>query len=488
MNSWLTHKKLLVVEDDHFESENISKILHEIGAAFTLVGTTEEALLRLSEEAFDILLTDLHIGTKAGLDQPDGFKVIHHAVENQPNLIIIACSSDPRNDICQEVLRIGAQHFLRKPITSSEDLIIAINLGRERKTLLSNQGKLSRKSARVYSHLLEEYSDGLVIDKLDAQRAQGLAKRTNIPAILIGETGTGKEEFAKLVHRIRMKNEGPIPFVAVNCAAINENLAESILFGHKKGSFTGADTTTIGYIGEADGGILFLDEIHCLNLGIQKKLLRVFNDGTFNRLGEQRTYVSKFQIICASTVDLDDEVEQGRFLLDLRARVSGIDIYLRPLRERLDIIPALTGLFLLKKNIFLEENVFQNLCQRLSEFYWRSNIRQLYKVLDSWIIRCEIEELPLLPEHLPILKGMVDPRKNAKVSTDESQGHKLPAEQQEVWELLNDGGSFEQRVERFERYVLKQAILNHRTITEVARALEMNRSTLDAKRKKYSLF
>ncbi|HYX17467.1 MAG TPA: sigma 54-interacting transcriptional regulator [Nostoc sp.] len=485
--AFLNDRKILVVEDDQYEITNIKKILGQISGNFRIVETVSQAFDALSREAFDLLLSDLHIETKAGFERPDGLKVIAFARQQQPNLVIVANSSDPRSDIWNEALAAGAQHFIRKPLTKADELIIAFNLAKERKTLISskNEKRTVRKSS--YAHYLEQYPEGVVFDRLDMQRAQGLAKKHSIPAVLFGETGTGKEEFARLVHRLRIRQEGEIPFIAVNCATITEGLAESLLFGHRKGSFTGAHETTTGYIAEADAGILFLDEIHALDLKIQQKLLRALNDGTFNRLGETRTYTSRFQLICATTKDLDDEAEAGRFLLDLRGRISGIDIQMKPLRERKEHIPALSALFLIKRGIHLEADHFELLCRRLSEYYWRTNIRQLIKVLDAWLIRCDFEDLSLHPDHLPIIKGMTAP--GGDVTRRGETGNNCSAA--DIHRLIDraiaDDINLEICIAEVEKVVIEAAVSRHKTLGAAADALGMARSTFDARRKKLGL-
>ena len=146
------------------------------------------------------------------------------------------------------------------------------------------------------------------------QLAQRLAENIEIPVLIKGETGTGKEIFARLIHSFRDEKSSKVPFIAVNCATLNSDNATSILFGHKKGSFTGAHETTEGFIGEANGGILFLDEIHHLPAECQTRLLRVLNDGTYTRFGDSRDLKSDFQVIAASTLSLDKLVEEGSFL------------------------------------------------------------------------------------------------------------------------------------------------------------------------------
>ena len=324
-------RRLLIVEDDQSEIYNVSKLLSELQIQFRSAKTISEAFELLATESFDYLLTDLHIETSAGFDLPDGLKVIRKAIEQQPSILIVANSSDPRSDIWSSALKAGAHHFIRKPLLKADELEIAFSLAKERRIFAGK--KSSAALGGMWSSYSAMYPEDIVIDKATANIAKGLAKHKTAATTIVGETGTGKEEVAKLIFKYRSQLEGELPFVAVNCATITPSLAESILFGHHKGAFTGADKTTNGYVGEADGGILFLDEIHNLDITVQQKLLRVLNDGTYNRLGENKNFKSKFQLIAASTKDLDEEVDNGKFLIDLRNRILGMDVERNPAHD-----------------------------------------------------------------------------------------------------------------------------------------------------------
>lgn len=480
-------RKLLIVEDEQSEIDNASHLLAALKVNFRAVSTLADAFHAIANEAFDYLLTDLHIETKAGFDRPDGLKVIARAREQQPNIIIVANSSDPRADIWAEALAAGAQQFIRKPLSKADELIIAFSLAKERKLLTENLHRPQKVEGR-WAEYSDDYPDGIVIDKALIKKAKGLARHKVAATVIIGETGTGKEEVAKLIHRYRCKAEGQVPFVAINCSTITGNLAESILFGHRKGAFTGADQTTQGYVAEADGGILFLDEIHNLDIVVQQKLLRVLNDGTYNRLGETKIYRSEFQLIAASTKDLDEEVDCGKFLIDLRNRIMGIDVHLLPLRDRIEDIPALTALYFSKRDIDIGEELFHQLNELLKTFYWRGNIRQLFKSLESWVLYCEFDEIPLSIGNFPVFKGMMAPGfQNAFVSASiktESMGLENELVQMKTLDVDSD---YEESMALFDKILLKKAIERHASITDCCRAINITRSTLDARRRKYGL-
>ena len=269
----------------------------------------------------------------------------------------------------------------------------------------------AKRSTPLPTHLQELCPDGLCLEGSVRRWVEVAAQNAKLPIVIYGETGTGKEEVAKLIARRRVHHEGDIPFVPVNCALLGGDLAPSLLFGHKKGAFSGAYATTQGYVGEAHGGILFLDEIHTLSLSCQQKFLRVLNDGAYSRIGDTKELHSNFQVIVASTRDLDDAVDDGKFLLDLRVRLTGIDIPLAPLRERKADIPLLVELFFLKEAIAMSPSELNTLANRCQEFYWQGNIRQLFQCLRALLAISNAEGQLPLAENLPILRTMCAPNR-----------------------------------------------------------------------------
>lgn len=477
-------RKILVVEDNKAEAEQAEKLLIELQAKFSICRTIGEAEKALQEERFDYFLSDLHIETRAGFERPDGLGLIAFAREQQPSLIIVANSSDPRVDIWNEALTAGAQHFIRKPILRADELLIAFSLAAERKSFITNSSRKKLFEGH-WNRFSEQYPEGIVIDRNVLSTVRGLAKRNTTTCVLIGETGSGKEEIARLVHRFRCQNEGQIPFVPVNCATITNSLMESLLFGHRKGAFTGADRTTNGFIADANGGILFLDEIHTLDISSQQKLLRVLENGTYNRIGETRTDYSRFQLLAATTKDLDDEVDAGRFMLDLRNRITMIDLYLPPLRERVADIEPLVALFLTRKEIKLEPKVFDRLCTKLAGYYWQGNIRQLFKALESWILQCEFAEIPLTVEVFPEFKGMQKP--NIKLENGVG-GNKTDQDAfNSIIRVLSEDADYEPSIDAYEKFFLKKAIERHSKLGDVCKALNIPRSTLDGRRRRYGI-
>ncbi len=475
----LDRLKVLIVEDDKSEIKSIAAMLKSLKAEYSQALTVSDAVRDLSRYSFDYLLTDLHIETRAGVERPDGLTVIAAAIEHQPNITIVAMSNDPRTEIVNAALAAGAHHFIRKPLSKADEIEIAFRLAEERKRMAFDVGKATRpkKPSGHWEKFAKIYPYGIVLGDRE-QRIARLAAKKQASCVIVGETGTGKEEAAKLIHRFRCEEEGQIPFVAVNCATITGSLAESILFGHKKGAFTGADDAGTGYITEADKGILFLDEIQTLSIPIQQKLLRVLNDGTYNRLGETKTHKSQFQLIVASTKDLSSEVAEGRFLVDIQMRMMGLEFSIPPLRDRPKDMAALVALFLSRKNIVLEQDVFSALVARLQMYSWTGNIRQLFKSLDAWILYCELDDLPLTADNFPEFKDLKPIQKPEAVLMEGSIDFNRAGDEDREYEAL---------LTEYELFVLTNALQRHKSIGDLSKAMSVPRSTLDSKRRRFGL-
>jgi len=281
-----------------------------------------------------------------------------------------------------------------------------------------------------------------------------------------------------------------VPFVAVNCANLTGETAVSALFGHRRGAFTGAEQTTSGYIGEADGGFLFLDEIQTLTIDCQQRLLRVLNDGSYNRLGDSQTLYSDFRVIVASTKDLEEQVERGTFLVDLSMRLTGINIKLKPLRERLEDIPLLIELALARVGTTVPQKTLESLSGRCSKYHWQGNVRQLMLVISAMVTEALGDQREISAEDLPELKTMlppgfipspVAPSQNL-VARDLSTSHDVF---QLLREAIQEDRPFDAIIEAVEKEILKAAFTRHPSLRSASEALSVARSTLAAKKAKY---
>ncbi len=396
---------ILIVENNPYELESAIILAKKAGLSSFGVANTEAAIQLLEGRRFDILLTDIFLSENTnGLE---GLTFIDDALAIQPNILPMVMSSHPDERIYQKAMNQGALFALKKPLVNADEIMIAIRASKEKRALKNLKGKGKLKLA---DHLKTLCPDGLYLPSTVLKWVTVGVQHPHLPIVIYGETGTGKEEVAKMILRRREEKEGALPFLSVNCALLDGDLASSLLFGHKKGAFSGAYSTTQGFIGEAHGGILFLDEIHALSLSCQQKLLRVLNDGKYSRVGETKELYSKFQVIVASSRDLDDAVDDGRFLLDLRVRLTGIDIPLLPLRERKADLPILIELFFARQAIEISIKELEKLNRLCSEFYWQGNIRQLYQCLKALLALSLADGLAPLAENLPILKTMQAPK------------------------------------------------------------------------------
>lgn len=501
----LKGNRVIIVEDMQEELSKYLRFAVELGMEAKGVSFATHAINLLNDEGFDFLLTDINlIDSKTGAHST-GYEIIQHALETQPNIVVLAMTADPTQEISTKVFKLGAHHFFRKPLHTKDEFAINLKLALQRKqTSVSSNKKNSPKkeySSEVFAlgdEILNKFPAGIIISEFHEKVANAVAKNKKIPVILFGETGTGKEEFAKIIHKKRVAEEGGIPFIPVNCAELNSEIAASLLFGHKKGAFSGADATTNGFIAEANGGILFLDEVHTLDIGTQRKLLRVLNDGSYYRVGDTRVAHSFFQPLAATTLDLDAEVEAGRFLPDLRNRLTGVDVSLDPLSKRTADLPGLIASFFYKKNIEISNELFQGIIAKCKECVWIGNLRQLMKVLEGMLVMAEVYDEPIALHHLQLPKSPQKVKKEdiIEVSKEQDLIPKAPERgvvdsQFEVVKLLEQAlkvdMSLSDLMDTIEKEVLVQALGRHKTFSELHDALNISRSAMDGKRRKYKL-
>ncbi|MBM4254194.1 MAG: sigma-54-dependent Fis family transcriptional regulator [Deltaproteobacteria bacterium] len=471
-------RKILIVEDDVSQLNRYLEMATRIGLDADGADSLEKALAYLDNVNYQFVLTDMHLQS-GRQNSYEGLELLKEVKTNHPETVPLAMSADPKIETYRRVQAEGVAHFFRKPILGEEELQIHIEAAmRLRRSSVA--GGRKRSVPEMPSHLIEKYPDGLVISSDIRTRARKAAVSSTIPVIITGETGTGKEEVAKLVHRLRTEIDGTIPFVPVNCANLTGDTAVSMLFGHKKGAFTGAEETTVGYVGEANGGILFLDEIHALSEDCQKRLLRVLNDGTYNRTGESKTLHSEFQVIVASTKDLDDEVEAGRFLLDLRGRLTGLQIALKPLRERADDLLDLIDLGFARLGAKVSRNTVNALVDRCGRYYWQGNIRQLMQVLNIMVTEAVGDERAVSVDDLPELKTMLAPGPKSSDNAGQAQFANITADglYEVLAHALTTDVSLWNVVAAVERAVVEAAQKRHGSIRRTAEALGVTRLKL----------
>lgn len=338
------------------------------------------------------------------------------------------------------------------------------------------------------THHERGHCDAVLSDELYSM-ANGLAQYPNIPILVFGETGTGKGVFAEHLHQQRRLFLGDHPFISVNCAILNSDIADTTIFGNKKGAFTGAQESSIGAVGEADGGILFLDEIHCLSMDTQRKLLRLLDRGRYTRVGESVERQSNFQLIVATNQNLAQLVKQKQFLLDLLMRIQGVEVQLLPLRERRGEIALFIDHFCEQHALYLGHKQRSQLIEICNELHWPGNVRQLYKSLEIMKFNAVIRQSTDYVKHFNASSILNELEVDNAGQQEMTMGlpsylHDLVLELSRVEKGQID---LESLIDNVEYSIIKFALSNNKSINAVLDNLNLTRGKLDFKRRKYNL-
>jgi two-component system, NtrC family, response regulator AtoC len=372
---------LLIAEDEEGIREFLTDTLEEEGYEITQAADALAALHHLHSRSYDLLITDLRMPGAL-----DGMDLVRKARAEWPEMEVVVLTAHGTVDIAVEAMKLGAFDFLQKPLGSPTELRLIVGRALERRSLLTMRDARERESGAIPPL---SYGDPIMTPVL---RAIEKAAPTNATVLLLGESGTGKEVAARTIHRKSTRAAGP--FIAVNCAAISENLMESEIFGHEKGAFTGATTARRGRLELAEGGTLFLDEVAELKLELQAKLLRVLQDRRFERVGGSRTIEANVRWIAATNRDLEAMVRQREFREDLFHRLAVFPVQLPPLRDRReDLLPIAEALLsrvgaeLGRPPLRLDEEAIH----RIEHAPWPGNVRELANALERAAILAEGE-------------------------------------------------------------------------------------------------
>jgi DNA-binding NtrC family response regulator len=322
--------KLLLAEDDRIVRITVRDALEDAGYEVTECAEGTEALAVLEREAFDLVLTDVR------LPGVDGITLFRRARRTQPEAAIVLMTAYADADDAVAVMREGARDYLQKPFEIEE---LLLRIARVRDEIAFRRGMQAGASTKHGETIL---GDSAATRRL-VERVQAAAE-SDVPVLVTGETGTGKDLCARVIHE-RGGRAGK-PFMVVNCAAIPDALLESELFGHEKGAFTGADRRRVGRFEAADGGTLFLDEVGELAATSQAKLLRAVETSAFEPVGSSRTVRVDVRLVAATNRDLAAEIARGTFRKDLFYRLNVVDIRVPPLRERRSDVPVLVAAFM----------------------------------------------------------------------------------------------------------------------------------------------
>jgi two-component system nitrogen regulation response regulator NtrX len=367
--------RILVIDDEAGIRESLRMTLEYEGYEIIGAATGQEGLALVERDAPDLVLLDVKM---PGMDGLDVLTRIHSMHEALP-VVMISAHGTPTTAV--EAIRKGAIDFLEKPFESTDRLRVTIQNALEQ-ARLRDENRTLKKAVEVRHQMIGE-SAGL----RHVMAAVGRAAPTNATVLIQGESGVGKELVARTIHRNSLRSRER--FVQVNCAAIPEELIESELFGHEKGSFTGATEKQVGKFEQADRGTIFLDEVGDMSPKTQAKVLRVLQEGEVERLGSARTIKVDVRVIAATNKNLEEEIEKARFREDLYFRLAVIPIHVPPLRERQDDIPLLVRHFM---DVFSRENnirpkrITQSALDTLQRYRWKGNIRELRNTVERLLI------------------------------------------------------------------------------------------------------
>ncbi len=389
-------RNLLLVDPDHDYLEWVSKHLEAPGIRILKCDNAEKALLVTQKTDVELIIAS------HGLQPFDGLDFLKKLRAAKNEAIFILTATFPSASLIIQATQHGAYDVLKK-----ESLTFELRPIVERGWQTIDSRKTAKETNTEKS--TSSQSSNTIIGKSkafqDLFKIVGKVARTDAPILITGESGTGKEVVAKSIHdhSPRRKNE----LVAINCGAIPENLLESELFGHEKGSFTGASARREGRFEQCDQSTLFLDEIGDMPLTVQVKLLRVLQEGTFSRVGGNETLSSDVRIIAATNKNLSIEVANGRFREDLYYRLNVVELHLPPLRERKEDIPLLADFFLkkiTKKNNMAQISLSGEAIEMLQQQHWQGNVRELENTMAR---ACALADTNLLlPDDIPISKGL----------------------------------------------------------------------------------
>lgn len=380
----MAEERILVIDDEKLMREYLKELLEPEYRVDT-ASSALEAVKMLRDEVYDLVITDLR------MPKMDGIELLKQANEISPGTQVIVMTAYGSVESAVEAMKLGAYDYIEKPIQSLDQIELKVKRALERGKLIRENLYLRRELEKTLRYNIVGKSPKMqeVFNKIAA------VAKSDVTVLITGETGTGKELVARAIHENSHRKDGM--FVPVNCGAIPENLLESELFGHEKGAFTGAYKREIGSFELANGGTIFLDEIGEMPPHLQVKLLRVLQNGEFQRVGSPNPLKTDARVIAATNTDLQKSVEEGRFRQDLYYRLNVVNIKLPPLRERKEDIPLLIQHFLQKYGP--DKEIAPETMKILLSYEWPGNVRELENVIESG---CVLTKTNIIrPEDLP---------------------------------------------------------------------------------------
>ncbi len=453
--------RILIVEDDINTLNGLAEILEDETYEVVKARSAREALQELKSSSFNVILLDYL------LPDQDGLELARLMLEEQAGVKIIMMTAFGSVKNAVHAMKLGIYDYLTKPINLDE-LLIIIRRALDEQRLISENLNLKSKIAETY-----RFENIIGFSGKMQEVFQKIMKvaGTDATVLLRGESGTGKELIARAIHFQSPRRDKPL--VEINCASIPENLLESELFGHEKGSFTGAYRMKKGKFEIAHEGTLFLDEIGELSMALQAKLLRVLQERRFSRVGGVNSIEVDVRLIAATNADLEALMQSGRFREDLYYRLNVVPIFIPPLRDRLEDIGPLTDYFIQKyarKNNPRVCGITEAARKVLLAYEWPGNVRELENAIENAIIMCEGEYIE--PSDLPAY--LQTPRQSRSTLLDILQN--------------SDSLSYREKLEACEREIIRQALIETGgNKTQAAKRLGFTIRTLRNKLRKYNM-
>ncbi|MEA3435807.1 MAG: sigma-54 dependent transcriptional regulator [Thermodesulfobacteriota bacterium] len=446
---------ILIVDDEPSILQSLGGLLSDEGFEIITASNGYEALKIIDKESPDLVLLDIWM---PGID---GIETLKEIKKGNPYIQVIIITGHGNIETAVKATKLGAFDLIEKPL-SIDKVIVSINNALDFRRLEEENRYLRKKTIEKNSISGRSAPTEFLRKQIET------AAPTETWILITGENGTGKELVARTIHQLSPRASQPL--IAVNCAAIPEELIESELFGHEKGAFSGATAKKIGRFEMANNGTIFLDEIGDMSLKTQSKILRVLQEQKFHRVGGSRTLTVNVRVIAASNKGLEEEIEKGSFREDLYHRINVIPINVPALRERCEDIPLLVDIFLAesaKQNQTTGKKLTPKAMDLLCSYPWPGNVRELKNILERLTIMVKkdiIDDTDLPGSYYP-------------------GGAKRPELLESQFLLMDD---FKEAKKVFEKeFILKKLFLNNSNITKTAKAIGVGRSYLHKKIKKF---
>ena len=455
---------ILVADDKPSMREMLASAFGEHGFEVSQASNGLDAIAMLRESSFDVVIADLNMPGENGIG------VLRAAKEISPDTKVIIITAYGTMETAVEAMRLGASDFIAKPFKLAE-----IELKVE--TLLRQARNEAAKSPRTWMHPGVQQMVGTSAHTKNLLRMIAKIAPSKSAVMITGPTGTGKELVAKAIHDASPRRDRP--YIALNCAALATGVLESELFGHEKGAFTGASERRIGRFERAHTGTLFLDEVGEIDPSIQIKLLRVLQEGTFERVGGTQTIKVDVRIVAATNRDLTGAIQQGRFREDFYYRLNVFSLTIEPLKNRRDDIPGLVDHFVRKFSLEMEKEI-SGIDDEVMMFFlrydWPGNVRELENIIERAVVLCEAPVITRneMPQDILFDRG--------------DAANLAPLKEQEIYSRPAESLSLIERTDQMEAEIIKSALDRfHWNKSKTADHLGIKRTTLQYKIKKYGL-